>query len=74
MEGTRLAGSGPFLPRKPLAGEPSEAKLFARSRETFATSSNGHHSAGQLHGAAKELQFAVDNEGKWCVDRQCARR
>jgi hypothetical protein len=48
MEGTRKAGSEPFLPRKPLAGVPSEASVFTRSRESFATSSPGDHRANRV--------------------------
>jgi len=56
-----LAGSGPFLPRKPLVGVPSEAKLFARSRESFATSSVKitARAAGRTGAIGKAMGFVV---------------
>jgi hypothetical protein len=61
MEGTRLAGSGPFPPRKPLAGEPSDATLFARSRNHSRHQPNEHHSIGRHTAPRWDACLAVDD-------------
>ena len=74
MEGTRLeAGSGPFLPRKPLAGGASEARLFARPRNHSRHRPDDITASGDLP-RRHRLQRVWNRRGvNRRADRGCAR-